>query len=197
MWWSHYNTWLICKLVFGALEGGLSTWLHRGLCERNVVSGKELDFSEECEREKAERNQATLLPSDIPHTARDLFPHGGCRKLRPGMLLLTHQQSVPDSSRPVRTLAHDMNIISGPILLLWELLLAAFFFTSWISSKSIHSAGGSAQSREVFPSSDCELGQTNRPKCQSRPLLGNKMCCLGQNSEAQSGKTIHLIKLNL
>lgn len=45
--------WLIYKLVFRALEGGLSTWLHVASVRENVGSGKYLDFSEDCERKKA------------------------------------------------------------------------------------------------------------------------------------------------
>lgn len=150
MWWSHYNTWLICKLVFGALEGVrpqylTSLWPLWGgmlVLENSLISLKNV-------KEKRQgRTRKHCFPQASPTSPETSFhPEDGADS---GLSCYCwHEPSVTDSSRPMRTLAHDMNIASGLSLLFWELLLTAFFFTSWINSKSIHPVSGLSQSRGV------------------------------------------------
>lgn len=188
--------WLICKLVFEALEGGLSTWLHCGLWERNVISGKQLVSLKNVKEKRQGRTRQPCFPQTSPTPLETSFHpedatnagqacycwHRNSRSQTPwdqwGLLHMTWTSLVVWAS-------YCESCFSQHFSLLPELV--ANWYTQLV-----------AQLRaEVCLSSDYELGQANRPKCQSRILLGNKMCCLGQNSEAQLGKTIYHIKLNL
>lgn len=201
MWWSHYNTWLICKLVFGALEGVrpqylTSLWPLWGgmlVLENSLISLKNV-------KEKRQgRTRKPCFPQVSPTSPETSFhPEDGADS---GLSCYCwHMNRQSQTPRDQWGLLHMT--WTSPVV--W-----VFYFESCFSQRfsllpeliaNRYTQSGACLRAEVCQSSVYELGQANRPKCQSRILLGNKMCkmcCLGQNSEAQLGKTINHIKLNL